>query len=92
MRIWVPTAQVADALAGLPGVTVEIVNADDGLARRSPGRRRPGGRRQPGGRPAGGTPAARYGRQVEFYVPPFFPLPPSIAAMRQMPRLRWSRR
>ena len=28
MRVWVPTDQVADALAGLPGVTVNIVNPD----------------------------------------------------------------
>jgi len=57
---------VADALVGLPGLMVELVNPDDG------------------GQP--GLPASA--AQVEFYVPPFFPRPASIAAMRQMPRLR----
>ncbi len=66
MRIWVPTEEVADALVGLPGLMVELVNPDDG------------------GQP--GLPASA--AQVEFYVPPFFPRPASIAAMRQMPRLR----
>ncbi len=66
MRIWVPTEEVADALAGLPGLMVELVNPDDG------------------GQP--GLPASA--AEVEFYVPPFFPRPASIAAMRQMPRLR----
>jgi len=62
----VPTEEVADALVGLPGLMVELVNPDDG------------------GQP--GLPASA--AQVEFYVPPFFPRPASIAAMRQMPRLR----
>jgi phosphoglycerate dehydrogenase-like enzyme len=62
----VPTQEVADALAGLPGLMVELVNPDDG------------------GRP--GLPASA--AEVEFYVPPFFPGPASIAAMRQMPRLQ----
>jgi len=66
VRIWVPTEEVADALVGLPGLMVELVNPDDG------------------GQP--GLPASA--AQVEFYVPPFFPRPASIAAMRQMPRLR----
>ncbi len=66
MRIWVPTEEVADALVGLPGLMVELVNPDDG------------------GQP--GLPASA--AEVEFYVPPFFPRPASIAAMRQMPRLR----
>jgi phosphoglycerate dehydrogenase-like enzyme len=65
VRIWVPTEQVAEALAGLAGLTVEIVDPDDG-------------------RPARPASAA----EVEFYVPPFFPRPPAIEVMRQMPRLR----
>jgi len=62
MLIWVPTAEVAAGLAGLPGVDVEVV--------------------APGGAPL----PASAGR-VEFYVPPFFPRPAGIAAMREMPRL-----
>ena len=66
MLIWVPAKDVADALDGVPGVTVEIVNPDAGGTRALP------------------ASAA----EVEFYVPPFFPRPASIAAMRHMPRLR----
>jgi phosphoglycerate dehydrogenase-like enzyme len=61
---WVPTEQVAEALTGFPGVTVEVVNAD------------------------AGAPLPASAAEVEFYIPPFFPRPASIAAMRQMPRLR----
>jgi phosphoglycerate dehydrogenase-like enzyme len=72
--MWVPTEQVAGALAGLPGVTVDVVNLDEGLA-------------DDGDRPGkGGLPASA--AEVEFYVPPFFPRSPSVAAMRGMPRLR----
>jgi phosphoglycerate dehydrogenase-like enzyme len=62
MLIWVPTAELAAALDGLPGARVEQV--------------------APGG---GGLPASA--ADVEFYVPPFFPAPPAIEAMREMPRL-----
>jgi phosphoglycerate dehydrogenase-like enzyme len=62
MLIWVPTAEIAAALDGLPGATVEQV-APDG----------------------GNLPASA--AEVEFYVPPFFPAPPAIAAMHEMPRL-----
>ncbi|MGD0685710.1 MAG: 2-hydroxyacid dehydrogenase [Streptosporangiaceae bacterium] len=64
MLTWVPTEQVAEALTGLPGVIIEVVNPD------------------------AGAPLPASAADVEFYVPPFFPRPPSIAAMRQMPRLR----
>ena len=62
MLIWVPTAEVAAALDGLRGATVEQVAPDGSDLPASAG-------------------------QVEFYVPPFFPTRPAIAAMRQMPRL-----
>ncbi len=74
MRIWVPTDQVADALAGLSGLTIDIVSPDEGF---SPG----DGEQDPPRLPASAA-------EVEFYVPPFFPRPPSIAAMRQMPQLK----
>jgi phosphoglycerate dehydrogenase-like enzyme len=62
MLIWVPTAEVAAALDGLPGAAVEQV--------------------APGGDDLPASAA-----EVEFYVPPFFPAPPAIAAMHEMPRL-----
>src|ERR1035438_4542514 len=62
MLIWVPTAEVAAGLDGLPGVDVEVVAPD-------------------------GAPLPPSADRVEFYVPPFFPGPPGIAAMGQMPRL-----
>ena len=62
MLIWVPTAEVAAGLHGLPGADVEVVAPD-------------------------GAPLPSSADQVEFYVPPFFPSPPGIAAMREMPRL-----
>ncbi|MCW2911554.1 MAG: D-isomer specific 2-hydroxyacid dehydrogenase NAD-binding protein [Actinomycetia bacterium] len=62
MLIWVPTAEVAAGLAGLPGADVEVVAPD-------------------------GAPLPPSADRVEFYVPPFSPRPPGIAAMRQMPRL-----
>ncbi len=62
MLIWVPTAEVAAGLDGLPGADVEVVAPD-------------------------GAPLPPSVDQVEFYVPPFFPSPPGIAAMREMPRL-----
>jgi hypothetical protein len=72
--MWVPTVQVASALDDVPGVTVDVVNLDEGLA--------------DGGDLTGhdGLPASA--AEVEFYVPPFFPRSPSVAAMRRMPRLR----
>jgi phosphoglycerate dehydrogenase-like enzyme len=36
----------------------------------------------------GGGPLGASAGQVEFYVPPFFPAPPAIAAVRRLPRLR----
>jgi phosphoglycerate dehydrogenase-like enzyme len=74
VRIWVPTEEVADALAGLPGLTIEIVDPDDGFGLAD-------GEQGPPRLPASAA-------EVEFYVPPFFPRPPSIAAMRQLPRLK----
>jgi len=82
--VWVPTDQVADALAGLPGVTVDIVNPGEGGQR---GDGEPGGGGPPGAGPWSGWLAAS-AAEVEFYVPPFFPRPPSIAAMRHLPRLK----
>jgi phosphoglycerate dehydrogenase-like enzyme len=63
MLIWVPTRPVADGLAGLDGVTVEVVSPD-----------------------GSGLPASA--AEVEFYVPPFFPPPPALTAMGQMPLLK----
>ncbi|HWG60731.1 MAG TPA: 2-hydroxyacid dehydrogenase [Streptosporangiaceae bacterium] len=62
MRIWVPTREVASALAGLPDAHVEVVAPD-------------------------AAPLPPSAADVEFYVPPFFPRPPAVAAMREMPRL-----
>ncbi len=62
MLIWVPTAEVAAGLDGLPGADVQVIAPD-------------------------GAPLPPSVNQVEFYVPPFFPRPPGIAAMGQMPRL-----
>ena len=62
MLIWVPTAEVAAGLDGLPGADVEVVAPD-------------------------GAPLPASADLVEFYVPPFFPGPPGIEAMHQMPRL-----
>jgi phosphoglycerate dehydrogenase-like enzyme len=62
-RIWVPTAEIAAALAGLPGAPgVEVVVPD-----------------------GAGLPASA--GQVEFYVPPFFPARPAIAAIGELPKL-----
>ena len=62
MLMWVPTAEVAAGLDGLPGADVEVVAPD-------------------------GAPLPPSADQVVFYVPPFFPRPPGIAAMREMPQL-----
>jgi phosphoglycerate dehydrogenase-like enzyme len=61
-RIWVPVADIAAALDGLPGADVEVVVPDGGPLPASAG-------------------------QVEFYVPPFFPAQPAIAAISQLPKL-----
>lgn len=61
-RIWVPTADIAAGLDGLPGAEVEVVAPDGGALPASAG-------------------------QVEFYVPPFFPAPPAVAAIGQLPTL-----
>ena len=62
-RIWVPTADIAAALDGLPGAPgVEVVAPD-------------------------GAPLPASAGQVEFYVPPFFPAPPAVAAISQLPKL-----
>jgi phosphoglycerate dehydrogenase-like enzyme len=62
-RIWVPVAEIAAALDGLPGAPeVEVVVPDGSVLPASAG-------------------------QVEFYVPPFFPAQPAIAAISQLPKL-----
>ena len=61
-RIWVPTAEIAAGLNGLPGAEVEVVTPDGGALPASAG-------------------------QVEFYVPPFFPAPPAVAAIGMLPTL-----
>ena len=61
-RIWVPVADIAAALDGLPGAEVEVVAPDGGALPATAG-------------------------QVEFYVPPFFPAQPAIAAIRELPKL-----
>jgi phosphoglycerate dehydrogenase-like enzyme len=63
MLTWVPMQPVADALADLAGVSVEVLTPD-----------------------ASDLPASA--AEVEFYVPPFFPGPESLAAMARMPALR----
>ncbi len=63
--VWVPTAEIAAALDGLPGAPppeVEVVVPD-------------------------GTALPATAAQVEFYVPPFFPAQPAIAAIRELPKL-----
>jgi len=63
--VWVPTAEIAAALDGLPGAPppdVEVVVPD-------------------------GTALPATAGQVEFYVPPFFPAQPAIAAIRELPKL-----
>jgi len=62
MLTWVPMQSVAEGLADLAGVTVEVLAPD-----------------------VNQLPASA--AEVEFYVPPFFPRPESIAAMAQLPRL-----
>jgi phosphoglycerate dehydrogenase-like enzyme len=62
-RIWVPVADIAAALDGLPGAPQVEVVVPDGA----------------------GLPASA--GQVEFYVPPFFPAPPAVAAISQLPKL-----
>jgi phosphoglycerate dehydrogenase-like enzyme len=63
MLTWVPMQPVADALAGLGGVSVEVLTPD-----------------------VSSLPASA--AEVEFYVPPFFPGPQSLAAMARMPALK----
>jgi phosphoglycerate dehydrogenase-like enzyme len=75
VRIWVPTEQVAGALAGLDGVTVDVVVPGGGSV--SAGGSGPGG----GSGPAGAA-------EVEFYVPPFFPGSTAVRVMAELPRLR----
>lgn len=61
--IWVPTAPVAEALAGLDGATVAVLAPD-------------------------GSQLPSSAADVQFYVPPFFPAPPAVEAMAQMPQLK----
>ncbi len=61
--IWVPTAPVAEALAGLDGATVAVLAPD-------------------------GSQLPPSAADVQFYVPPFFPAPPAVEAMAQMPQLK----
>ncbi len=63
MLIWVPLEPMAQALTGLAGAAVEVVDTNEG-----------------------DLPASA--ADVEFYVPPFFPRPPAVAAMARLPRLR----
>ena len=63
MLTWVPIQPIADALADLAGVSVEVLSPD-----------------------VASLPASA--AEVEFYVPPFFPVPAAVAAMSGMPRLR----
>lgn len=64
MLIWVPLAPVADAVAGIEGVEVAVVDPDDASA------------------------LPESAARVEFYVPPLFPKPPSVAALDAMPALK----
>jgi phosphoglycerate dehydrogenase-like enzyme len=67
--VWVPTRQVAEAVADVAGPRTEIVDLDQAHER-------------------GADQLPESAAEVEFYVPPFFPRPPSLAAMASMPRLR----
>jgi phosphoglycerate dehydrogenase-like enzyme len=80
--IWVPSRWVADGLAGLDGVEVEIValGRDMGEPVDAAGPARGDGRRGPG------VPASV--ADVEFYVPSFFPSPAGRAVLGQMRSLR----
>ena len=62
MLTWVPIQPIADALADLAGVSVEVLSPD-----------------------VASLPASA--AEVEFYVPPFFPAPPAVAAISQLPKL-----
>jgi len=63
MLIWVPEQPIADAVAGVADVRVEVVVPE-----------------------GGSLPASA--RDVEFYVPRFFPPAAALTAMAQLPRLR----
>jgi len=71
--MWVPSDWVADGLAGLAGVDVEVVGF---------------GRDTGETGDIGDVPVPASVADVEFYVPSFFPSPASSAVLGQMPALR----
>jgi len=71
--MWVPADWVAAEVTGLPDTDVEIVALGRDVGQTDE---------------VGDVPIPASAADVEFYVPSFFPSPASIAAMRQMPRLR----
>jgi phosphoglycerate dehydrogenase-like enzyme len=79
--IWVPSGWVADGLAGLDGVDVEIVALGRDMGGEGDG---DGGQGTGGGAPA--VPASV--AEVGFYVPSFFPSPAGSAVLSQMSSLR----
>src|ERR1700744_158871 len=90
MLIWVPSGWVADGLAGLDGVDVEVVSLgrDMGDADGTGGGAGGGGG---GGNGAGGNTAPAVPAsvaEVGFYVPSFFSSPAGSAVLSQMRSLR----
>ena len=71
--MWVPSDWVADGLAGLAGVDVEIVGLGRDMGETGD---------------IGHVPIPASAADVEFYVPSFFPSPASSAVLGQMPALR----
>ena len=71
--MWVPSDWVADGLAGLAGVDVEVVGLGRDMG-------------ETGG--IGHVPVPASVAEVEFYVPSFFPSPASSAVLSQMRALR----
>ena len=71
--MWVPSDWVADGLAGLAGVDVEVVAFGRDMGETGD---------------IGDVPVPASVADVEFYVPSFFPSPASSAVLGQMPALR----
>jgi phosphoglycerate dehydrogenase-like enzyme len=71
--MWVPADWVAAGMTGLPDTDVEIVALGRDVGQAGD---------------VGDVPIPPSAADVEFYVPSFFPSRASIAAVRQMPRLR----
>ena len=71
--MWVPSDWVADGLAGLAGVDVEVVGFGRDMGETGD---------------IGDVPVPASVADVEFYVPSFFPSPASSAVLGQMPALR----